>query len=260
MKSEILTRRDAVIHTARRVGIAVGTTIILTSAMIVMEFGTEFYANVPVHTVLTRGVVIGTVIATFLTAVLTYRSGMLMIELNTAKADLLKISRTDQLTGLLNRRGYFEAATEMLTEAGAAKRSTVALMCDIDRFKAINDRYGHDFGDQLLAEVGETMRAFGQEHNALVARHGGEEFVALMVGVTTEQAIQQANELRRICAATTIVSDEGSSANITISIGLAAADEKPNLSAMMRAADKALYSAKRAGRDRVVRARVPSAA
>jgi diguanylate cyclase (GGDEF)-like protein len=88
------------------------------------------------------------------------------------------MSRTDQLTGLLNRRGYLEAATGVLAKAKAAKSSAVALMCDIDRFKAINDQFGHDFGDKVLIEIGETIRAFGDEHGTLVARHGGEEFVA----------------------------------------------------------------------------------
>ena len=104
-----------------------------------------------------------------------------MLELSRTKADLVKMSRTDQLTGLLNRRGYLEAATGVLAKAKEAKSSAVALMFDIDRFKAINDQFGHDFGDKVLIEISDTMRAFGAEHGALVARHGGEEFVALMV-------------------------------------------------------------------------------
>jgi diguanylate cyclase (GGDEF)-like protein len=260
MKLEIKTHRDIVVHTSKRVGIAVAATMILASAMIVLEFGTEFYAYVPVHTVLTRGVTIGMIIATALTAVLTYRSGILMLELNKARAELLKLSRTDQLTGLLNRRGYVEAATKILTEARAGNRSAVALMCDLDRFKAINDRYGHDFGDQLLIEVGAAMRAFGKDHNALVARHGGEEFVALMVDVTAEEAVRSANALRRLCAATMVVGERGTAASVTISIGLATSTEQADLPAMMRAADEALYLAKSTGRDRVVQTSVDVAA
>jgi diguanylate cyclase (GGDEF)-like protein len=100
-----------------------------------------------------------------------------------------------------------------------------------------------------------VARAFGDEHGALVARHGGEEFVALMVDVSTEQAIQRANALRQICAATKIIAERGASASVTISIGLAASAEK-SLPAMMEAADQALYRAKRGGRDRVVEAAV----
>jgi diguanylate cyclase (GGDEF)-like protein len=254
MKLKINTHRDIVVHTTKRVAIAVAATIILATTMLVLEFGTELYANVPVHTVLSRGVTIGTIIATALTAILTYRSGILMLELSQTRAELLKLSRTDQLTGLLNRRGYFEAATELLTEARAANRSAVALMCDLDRFKAINDRYGHEFGDQLLIRVGATMRAFGKENNALVARHGGEEFVALMVDVTAEEAIRRANALRRLCAATTVIGERGAAASVTISVGLATSTEQADLIAMMRAADDALYLAKSRGRDRVVQA------
>jgi diguanylate cyclase (GGDEF)-like protein len=197
------------------------------------------------------GFAIGTSISALLAGILTFRSALLMLELNRAKADLLKMSRTDQLTGLLNRRGYLEAAAEVLAKADEAKSTAVTLMCDIDRFKAINDQFGHEFGDKVLVEISDTIRAFGDEHGALVARHGGEEFVALMVDVSTEQAIQRANALRQICAATKIITERGASASVTISIGLAASAEK-SLPAMMRAADQALYRAKRDGRDRVV--------
>lgn len=90
----------------------------------------------------------------------------------------------------------------------------------------------------------------------LVARHGGEEFAAFMIGVTTEQAIQQANALRRICAATKISNSGGAFASVTISIGLAISNDPTTLPTMMRAANQALYLAKYGGRDRVVPADV----
>jgi diguanylate cyclase (GGDEF)-like protein len=256
MKIEIDTHRDALRHTIRRMAIAVGATVILTMTMIAAVFGVDPERSVRLGTVTIFGVAAGSIISALLAGILTYRSGLLMLELSKTKADLLKMSRTDQLTGLLNRRGYLEAATGVLAKAKEAKSSAVALMCDIDRFKAINDQFGHDFGDKVLIEISDTMRAFGAEHGALVARHGGEEFVALMVDVSTEQAIQRANALRQICAATKIITDLGASASVTISIGLAASAEKNSLPAMMQAADQALYLAKRGGRDRVVEAAV----
>jgi diguanylate cyclase (GGDEF)-like protein len=254
MKIEINSHRDAVRHTARRVAIAVGTTVVLTVTMIAAVFGMDPERCVRLDMIAASGVAIGVIISALLAGVLTYRSALLMLELGKAKADLLKMSRTDQLTGLLNRRGYLEAATGVLAKAKVANSSAVALMCDIDRFKAINDQFGHDFGDRVLIEISETIRAFGEEHGALVARHGGEEFVALMVDVSSEQAIQRANALRQICAATKIVTERGASASVTISIGLAASAAESSLPVMMQAADRALYRAKRGGRDRVVEA------
>jgi diguanylate cyclase (GGDEF)-like protein len=252
MKLEITTLRDALAHTARRVAIAVCSTAVLTLLMIAATFGTDPEANVRLGSVVAHGVVIGTSIAALLAGLLTYRSALLMQELNLARAELLRISQTDQLTGMLNRRGYNEAALAALARASDARVSAVALMCDIDRFKAINDQFGHEFGDKVLVEIGDAIRSFGAQNGMLVARHGGEEFAALMIDVTAEQAIQYANQLRRICAATEILNDDGSRASVTVSIGLASSRLDPNLPDMMRTADRALYVAKHEGRNRVV--------
>jgi predicted signal transduction protein with EAL and GGDEF domain len=150
MKLEITTHADALRHTAMRVAIAVCLTVVLTSLMIAIVFGTDPETNIRLGRVAIYGVTIGAIIAALLAGGLTYRSGLLMQELNLARAELLLTSRTDQLTGLLNRRGYNEAALKALAKASQAKIPVVALMCDIDRFKAINDEFGHEFGDKVL--------------------------------------------------------------------------------------------------------------
>jgi len=259
MKRGIITHADALRHTAIRVTIAVCSTVVLTLLMLAMVFGTDPETNIRLGNAAIGGVTIGAIIAALLAGGLTYRSGLLMQELSLARAELLLISRTDQLTGLLNRRGYNEAALEALAKASEARIPAVALMCDIDRFKAINDEFGHEFGDKVLVEISEAIRSCGEENGLLVARHGGEEFAALMVGVTTEQAIQHADALRRICAATEIAGNSGASTRVTVSIGLASSREITNLLEIMRTADQALYVAKHAGRNRVVRADVGAA-
>jgi diguanylate cyclase (GGDEF)-like protein len=256
MQSEIFTHNDALRHTAKRVAIAVGSTVVLTLVLLGVAFGTDPETNVRLGTVVSHGVTIGVTIAALLTGLLTYRTSLLMRELYIARIELLRMSHTDQLTGLLNRRGYNEAAMKALEMAGNTKVPAVALMCDIDRFKAVNDEFGHEFGDKVLIEIGEVIRGFGEANGMLVARHGGEEFAAFMIGVTTEQAIHRANELRRICAATKIASSSGAIASVTISIGLAISNDPTTLQTMMKAADQALYSAKHGGRDRVVPADV----
>jgi diguanylate cyclase (GGDEF)-like protein len=175
-----------------------------------------------------------------------------MRELSLARAELLRVSCTDQLTGLLNRRGFDEAAASALSIANKANLATTVLMCDLDRFKTINDRFGHEFGDRVLIATADVLRLFAQETGALVARHGGEEFAALMVGVTQEQAARYAEDLRRACAKE--VCSEDTSTFVTISIGLAVARGESDLSKVMLTADQALYVAKHRGRNRVAKA------
>ncbi|MGY4597104.1 diguanylate cyclase (GGDEF)-like protein [Bradyrhizobium sp. GM22.5] len=128
-------------------------------------------------------------------------------------------------------------------------------MCDIDRFKAINDQFGHDFGDKVLIAVAQVLCSFAERRQMLVARHGGEEFAVVMTGVSRERAAQYAEDLRQACAAEVVVG-EGASTNVTISIGLAQSHGEMDLGKVMRMADQALYAAKHRGRNRVVRADV----
>src|SRR5436309_15038457 len=93
-------------------------------------------------------------------------------------------------------------------------------MCDIDLFKAINDAHGHEFGDRVLIEISNILRLFADETGILVARHGGEEFAALIVGTDNEGAVRYAESLRMACAMQ--VSGEGSSNNVTVSVGVTA--------------------------------------
>ncbi|WP_392687562.1 GGDEF domain-containing protein [Bradyrhizobium sp. RDI18] len=178
-----------------------------------------------------------------------------MRELTRARAELQRISGTDQLTGLLNRRGFDQAAESALTKVRDANLPTTVLMCDIDRFKAINDQFGHEFGDKVLMAIAEVLRSFAERRQMLVARHGGEEFAVLMTGISRERAALYAEELRQACAAKEISSEE-ISACVTISIGLAECHGETDQAKVMRMADQALYAAKRRGRNRVVRADV----
>lgn len=253
MKLEIFTQADAIRHAVRRMAVAICSTAALSWIMIAFAFGTNSNKSVSVGNVTVFGVTIGIIIAALLAGLLSYRSGVAMKELNQARAELLEMSHTDQLTGLLNRRGYKVAASRALSQASEAQLPSVVFMCDIDRFKAINDQFGHDFGDKVLVEISEAIRSFGEMNDMLVARMGGEEFAALIIDVTAEQAVQQANALRRICAATKILGDDGASARITVSIGIASSEREgeANLPEMMRTADKALYMAKHGGRNRV---------
>lgn len=126
-------------------------------------------------------------------------------------------------------------------------------MCDIDHFKSVNDRFGHDAGDKVLVAVADVLRQVVGEGETLVARYGGEEFAALMIGMTREQAEHHAEQIRRACAASEVMVG-AAPLRVTISIGFTFARNEVDLARLMRTADQALYAAKRHGRDRVEQA------
>jgi predicted signal transduction protein with EAL and GGDEF domain len=122
--------------------IAVSLTAVMTLATVTLQLGTDLDAVVRVGHVQTLSLCAAIAISAFLSGALSYRSALLMKELTLTRAELFRISRTDKLTGLLNRRGFDEAAAVALQSAHAANRPVAAMMCDIDHFKAINDHYG----------------------------------------------------------------------------------------------------------------------
>lgn len=252
MTIQITTHRDALRHTVSRVVVATSLSIALTVVVIVVQLGTDLDATVRVGYVMISSICAAGAIAMLLTGILTYRSATVMQELTQTRMELARISRTDQLTGLLNRRGFDHAAPLALRSAQATGRSVAVFMCDVDRFKSINDKYGHEFGDKVLVEVGDVFRSFAGKEGVLVARHGGEEFVALMIGIGQEQAAQFAEEIRKACSVREMSSDQNST-RVTISIGFTVARDEADLPKIMRIADQALYVAKHGGRNRVAR-------
>ena len=254
----LVTRADLLRRTAGIVAVSVGATLVFGSLMGIVLFGADPAASVSAGFALTCSLVTGTILAAALSGGLSYRSSRLLQELTRTQEELLRIARTDQLTGLLNRRGFDEAASALLTKACGSDGPVAALMCDIDHFKTINDRFGHEFGDAVLAQIGDVFRAFATQNDLLVARHGGEEFAVMMIGVSFDQVAQRAESLRQMCAAKQI-SHKDSSIHATISIGIAGSRREADLSRIMRSADDALYAAKHRGRNCVARTEVPSA-
>jgi diguanylate cyclase (GGDEF)-like protein len=259
MTIQIHTRGDALRHTARRVAVAVSLAVVMTAVTTLVNLGTNLDATIRVGQVITSSICVAAAISAILAAALTYRSALLMQELTLTRSELSRLSHTDQLTGLLNRRGFDTAAALALRSAIAENLPAVAFMCDVDRFKSINDRFGHEFGDKVLVEIARVLRSFARNDRVVVGRHGGEEFAALMVGIAHEQAAQYAEDIRKACAAREIWTDENS-ARVTISIGFTVVRDELDLSKIMRVADRALYAAKHGGRNRVARADALAAA
>ncbi len=166
-------------------------------------------------------------------------------------ADALQAqANRDALTGIPNRRVLNEVAATLLAEPACHERGHVLMMADLDHFKPINDRYGHPFGDQVLATVAALLQS-SVPPTALVVRMGGEEFALLCPELGRSGARQLADS---ICAAVAALELEarGERVRVTISIGAAVYSEKvADFSTWLRAADAALYRAKAAGRNRV---------
>ncbi len=162
----------------------------------------------------------------------------------------LEMAVTDALTGLRNRRYVRRHLEGILRQAGAA-----VLMLDVDRFKAVNDTYGHAAGDAVLREVAERVRAQIRASD-VVARYGGEEFLVVMAATTEEEAQVVGERLRAAMEAVPVQAD-GQKLNVTSSVGVAAAEAGTSVDALIAAADEALYRAKRLGRNRVETATLP---
>jgi diguanylate cyclase (GGDEF)-like protein len=161
-------------------------------------------------------------------------------------AELRQQADGDELSGLLNRRGFEAAAGAAVRGCDGDDRPAALLIADLDHFKAINDTHGHAAGDAIIAAFGAHIRRLGPA--AMIAgRIGGEEFAILLPGEGIESARQLAEAIRTGMAAGCV---SGGVAP-TASIGLAVGTPGAGLSRLMRDADQALYEAKRAGRDRV---------
>ncbi len=173
---------------------------------------------------------------------------------NELLGQLRQLASHDPLTGVLNRRAFFEACRERQPEKTWRSRPTAVLVLDIDHFKTINDTWGHAVGDRVLATFARTVRECLRGAD-LLGRFGGEEFVALMCNCNGEEAAGVAERVRMAVAGTVVHLEGGRGVKITVSIGVAAAATMPPvLDPLLAAADKALYAAKAAGRDRVARA------
>jgi diguanylate cyclase (GGDEF)-like protein len=159
-------------------------------------------------------------------------------------AEIERLATSDPLTGLANRRLFDDTLERELARCRRSGAQLALAMLDVDHFKLVNDRYGHQIGDEVLRQLAMGLPAAARRES-LVARYGGEEFVVLLPDASSEDAVIAAERLRRAAADVVAVS-------VTVSVGVASlADLGPD-GDLVAAADTALYQAKAEGRDRTV--------
>ncbi len=166
---------------------------------------------------------------------------------------LRHMSQTDALTGLDNRRHLEERLREMFEHAMRLDEPFACVLCDIDRFKTVNDTHGHQAGDAVLRQFAQILREEAREIDR-VGRYGGEEFMFLLPGTVLDAAVTFAERVRKQVAAHTFSFDGGTLCR-TASFGVAAWPHPriEDCEALVRSTDDALYVAKETGRDRVIR-------
>ncbi|QEE44174.1 diguanylate cyclase [Rhizobium sp. WL3] len=168
-----------------------------------------------------------------------------------ANEQLHRHARTDALTGLENRRGFDHELHRRLLLMRETGRPLALLLIDVDHFKRFNDANGHQAGDECLRTIAQLLAGLVTPSDDIAARYGGEEFAIILQDDEAIQAETFAEELRESVACLSLPTRNGSASTLTVSIGVAIAEPSDDNRTLIARADRRLYEAKAAGRDRV---------
>jgi diguanylate cyclase (GGDEF)-like protein len=173
-------------------------------------------------------------------------------ELEQARRESEHLALTDPLTGLMNRRALLDNLRTDEDRALRGRQPLSVILADVDRFKSVNDDFGHNTGDRALQVVSDALRA-GMRTGDHVGRWGGEEFLILLPNTDLIQAAEVAERCRTMLTRQQVRCDDGQMMRVSSSFGVASADgvQRPDVMDLVNQADKALYWAKEAGRNRV---------
>lgn len=177
--------------------------------------------------------------------------GVMWMEIQRLETDLVRLATIDGLTGILNRRAFLDASEREISRCNRSGETFGFAMFDLDWFKRINDSYGHPVGDRVLRSFADTLRSAVRSHD-VPGRYGGEEFALLMPGIDKTAACAIVERCRQAVESRGIEHD-GRPIAVAVSAGVAAfGEDGRDLESLIKAADAALYQAKRSGRNRVV--------
>jgi diguanylate cyclase (GGDEF)-like protein len=175
------------------------------------------------------------------------------VELQMANEQLKRLSSTDGLTGLANRRTFDEFLSREWSRLRRSEEPLSVLLVDVDHFKILNDTEGHQQGDHCLVEIGKVMRCMAKRETDLVARYGGEEFAIVLPATNTADAMQFAESVRQAILGLRLNNPQSPVLPLlTISIGVGTEEHggAGSVEEFLAAVDRALYAAKRSGRNR----------
>ena len=177
-------------------------------------------------------------------------------KLDSANQELKRLSASDGLTGIANRRFFDEFISHEWRRARRSEKEIAILMCDVDHFKTYNDSYGHQAGDECLRQVASAIDKQLDRGTDIAARYGGEEFAVILPETSSGGALMVAEKIRHAVHRLNIPHAAAPLGRITLSIGVAVGIPGINHphEQLLEAADRALYRAKHEGRDRVCRA------
>ena len=177
----------------------------------------------------------------------------LIKELEASKQELKRLSEIDPMTKLCNRRCFNQTSKAILELAKRDERDLSLIMIDIDKFKDVNDTYGHSVGDEVLIAFSKILLEMTRKSD-LLCRFGGEEFIVLLPETTLEGAAVIAEKIRKEVEASSLKSEDGTEVHYTVSLGVSQLECRDELTVEegIKRADSALYEAKESGRNRVV--------
>ncbi|ENO13709.2 diguanylate cyclase [Marinobacter nanhaiticus D15-8W] len=181
-----------------------------------------------------------------------------MRQLESANRRLEQISTQDALTDLNNRRYLDESLPKACAEGRRTRQPIALILLDADRFKSINDTFGHPFGDECLKHIAATLVHHIQRPSDVVVRYGGEEFAVVLPKTDGVGALKVTERILDDMRSKPIVAPDGTSVHLTLSAGIAVYHNDESPDGFVRRADKALYAAKQAGRDRVILGQAPA--
>ncbi|WP_298450045.1 GGDEF domain-containing protein [uncultured Marinobacter sp.] len=183
-------------------------------------------------------------------AMLAYLSFFYMKMVVSAQRKLQKLATVDSLTGLFNRRHGSDLAENEIARFRRVGHPVAFMLLDVDHFKLFNDRYGHETGDTILAEIGQVIPAQLRSQD-IAARWGGEEFLVILPDTKIESALASADRIRVALRSHDWKQATGESIDVTVSVGVSEVCENDDLASAIGRADRGLYRGKAGGRNRV---------
>ena len=250
MRTPLLrTRRDMLAYLSVQTLFCVVVVVAGTVGSMFFHFGGDLTRVTVARDELVFGICMAAGQSIVFTPLIAWRTVKLLRKLTLAQDELDRLATTDPLTGLDNRRGFERAASAALV----AKGPVAGLVFDLDHFKSVNDRFGHEVGDEALRHFSTLLRRVGEEFGAALGRRGGEEFVGLVQETIPDRG-RRFGEALRAALAQKPFEVEGRHVNLTVSVGVGRPmSGETDLERLLVGADAAVYAAKRLGRDRVVR-------